>query len=157
LERYRDFALRSLRLGRSGEFVDAREAIALESEFEAERSRWHRKIAAVDTLLEDFPVGMIRTGEVELPPICTGMLGDVGKSLAEDVKYSVVDLVNEALRLVRRQFTAADLADLIGILHPNQKVTAHDLSNPLWYLANSGEIVIVKRGRGRRPNIYVKP
>ncbi len=84
-------------------------------------------------------------------------MGENGKVNMNKQAPTIVELVRKALRLVKRQFTANDLADLINSsLHPAETISAHDLSNPLWSLTKSGKVVIVKRGRGRRPNIYVK-
>ena len=159
LERQRGLAWVVLTRRWQGQIVGSQNAIPdlRESEFETHRKNWERKIAAVDTLLEDFPEQARQPVVKEVPAICGGLVGENGKVNMNKQAPTIVELVRKALRLVKRQFTANDLADLINSsLHPAETISANDLSNPLWSLTKSGKVVIVKRGRGRRPNIYVK-
>ncbi len=68
---------------------------------------------------------------------------------------SIMGMVRETITRMGGDFTANDIFQSIKTRYP--KLKAKDIrviKNPMWQLQRTGEIEVITKGGGRRPNIY---
>ncbi len=86
------------------------------------------------------------------PPAFAEVLDEL---IEHDRKQGVMDVVRQTLENYSGTFTARTL---VGIINKNKPsfLTERDISNPLWRLRKLGIIKIIAKGKGRKPQEYLK-
>jgi hypothetical protein len=123
-----------------------------DAELKACRAKWRRMIDVIDQRLKATTASSCALGCDHGPARLPEVLDEV---IEEDRKRGVMDVVRQSLENYDGAFTARTL---VGIINKNKPsfLTERDVSNPLWRLRKLGIIKIIAKGKGRKPQEYLK-
>lgn len=110
------------------------------------------KIEAINLLLEDEGIFIDGPGNAKNRGQKKGASSASQSGVAD---RSIMGMVRETITRMGGDFTANDIFQSIKVRYP--KLKAKDIrviKNPMWQLQRTGEIEVISKGGGRRPNIY---
>jgi hypothetical protein len=121
-----------------------------DAELKGCRAKWRRKLDAIDLLLRESGHSNDDT-QAEAQAVA---FADVLEDTVEQTT-GVVEAIRRTLENVSGIFTTRTLVEVINKTG-QFSVTEREVANPLWRMHQAGEISILEKGSGRRPNVYLK-
>jgi len=96
-------------------------------------SKYHRKLAAIDVLLED-------QGPSQNKPVALNII--------ESYRLTKLAATREGIAQSPQRFTTASVFAYLAKKYPNEVGSPSELSNAVWMLKKDGEIEVIKAGAG---------
>jgi hypothetical protein len=128
-----------------------------DAELRACGAKWRSRINSVDLLLRaaataDDLASQTKPGQASPAGVPANSLERNGK---RDRKEGAMEVVRQTLEQNQGFFTARMLVEFINKTKPIS-VTARGIGRPLRSLCKLGEIRLVEKGNGRKPQMYLK-
>jgi hypothetical protein len=127
-----------------------------DAELRRRRARWRSRINSVDRLLRAAAAAdeVRRQAKAGQASRFAAWANALAGKVNGDRKEGVMALVRHTLQHNRGFFTARTLVEFINQTQPGS-VTERDIRNPLCSLRKLGEIRLVERASGRKPQTYL--